>query len=424
MIKPIKVLLILVHSTQNAGDLALLQVSIQYLQKYLKNTSFTISANYPEECWYKEMGYKVIPSPLALVGKSKNLPSWLQLVNFIFGIMLTLMFLVRLRFLIPDKWNLLFGEYESSDLVVAVPGNQIFSTGHLGWPYPVSIFSVVLAHWFRKPLYILPQSIGPFRRWWEKVLIRYAYSKAKLVFLRDQVSIETAHQINLPKGKVFFAPDPALVLEPSQEEEAYKLLCKYGWNPQKRSLGVTIIAPQGRFLDETILENYYSVLTKTLVSFSLPRDLQVVFFVQVTGPTKAEDDRIPTALVYKKISPYVRAIYIEESLPPELLKACYGKMDIFLASRLHSGIFSIGMGVPTVFIGYLSKTQGVLKSLRLERYGILLEDISEAKLFNLLEYAWKNKDELSNFLLSKLKESILKISYPFRKIAHVFETSE
>lgn len=421
MDKSIKILLIMVHSTQNAGDLALLQVSIHHLKKYIKNSQFVISANYPEEIWFKEKGYKVIPTPIALIGKSKNAPAGLQLSNFIIGVVFTLMFILKLRFLVPIKWRSLLDEYEKNDLVVAVPGNQIFSTGRLGWPYPANIFSVVLAHWFRKPLYILPQSIGPFRWWWEKVLIRYAYSKAKLIFLRDQVSMETAQKIGLPGDKVLFAPDPALALKPSQQEKAYKLLCNYGWNPTKHSLGVTIIAPQGRFLDPVILENYYSVLASTLVRFSLKWDLQVVFFVQVTGPTEVENDRIPTSLIYKKISTQVKSIYIDDSLTPEMLKACYGKMDIFLASRLHSGIFSISMGVPTVFIGYLVKTQGVLKSLGLEKYGISLEDVNEARLLDLLESVWKNKEELTDFLYSEIKQTVLKVSTPFQKIVSLCE---
>lgn len=416
MDKPIKVLLILVHSTQNAGDLALLQISLNYLGKYFKNASFTISANYPEEIWYKENDCKAVPSPISIIVKSKNTPPWLQLLNFILSLVITVMFFLKIRFLVPRKWNLLLREYESSNLIVAVPGNQIFSTGRFGWPFPVSIYSIVLAHLFRKPFYVLPQSIGPFRWWWEKLLIRFAYSKAKLIFLRDQVSLEIAQQIGLPVDKVFFAPDPAIALEPSTKETARDILCKYGWNQEKSSVGITIIAPMGHFLDQLVLESYYSELASAIVRFSSKWDLQVVFFTQVSGPTEVENDRIPTLSIFKKVYSQVKAIYVDEVLSPEKLKACYGEMDIFLASRLHSGIFSISMGVPTVFIGYLTKTVGFLRAIGLEKYGLNLNGMDENILLKVLDEVWLSKSEIS-FTLFELTNCLLsKIELTFNTI--------
>lgn len=416
MDKPTKILLILVHSTQNAGDLALLQVSVHQLRRHFKNCIITISANYPDEVWYKEKGYKVISSPISLIGKSTNAPPWLQLTNFILSFVITMLYFLNLRFLIPKSWNLLLDEYKSSDLVVAVPGNQLFSTGRFGWPFPVTIYSVFLAHFFRKPIYVLPQSIGPFRRWWEKILVRYAYSKANLVFLRDQASLEVAQKIGLSMDKVFYAPDPAFALEPCQKEEAIKILSDFGWTSENPSLGVTIIAPQGHFLDPNSLENYYSVLAATLVRISLKWDLQIVFFVQVTGPTEIENDRIPTSQIYNKIRSQVKAIYVDKALRPEILKACYGEMDIFLASRLHSGIFSISMGVPTVFIGYLSKTIGFLKSIEMDKYGIKLDDLNEDVLLKIFEEVWTLRNEISLNMKKLTKKYLLEIDLLFNTV--------
>lgn len=416
-----KILVILVHSTQNAGDLALLKVSILHLEKYFKNPHFTISANYPDEVWYKENDYKVVPSPISLIGKPKNIPYWLQLINFIWGFLITLMFIFKVRLFIPRNWNILLGEYESSDIVVAVPGNQLFSTGRWGWPLPVTIFSVFLAILFKKPLYVLPQSIGPFKRWWERILIRLIYSKAKLIFLRDEVSMEIANKIGLPDNKIFFAHDPAIALEPSKKKSANEFLSKYGWSPEMPSLGVTIIAPMGHFLDSKALEKYYSVLASTLIQFSSKWDVQVVLYIQVSGPTEIENDRIPTSEIYKKIVSKVKVIYIDEILTPEMLKACYGEMDIFLASRLHSGIFSISMGVPTVFIGYLSKTIGFLRAIGLEKYGLSLSEVDQSALLKVLEDLWLSRNEISLKLRELTNSMISEIDITFNKIYSDFE---
>lgn len=410
MKKSLKILMILIHSTQNAGDLALLEVSIYLLKRNFPDAEFIISANYPNEAWYKIHDYQVVPSPTYLVGKSQNDPAFLQLVKFLLGWIFALMF--RLNLLndkVPGNWKELFKAYETSDMVVAVPGNQFFSTGYLGWPFPVTLMSVALAHFFGKPLYVLPQSIGPFRRWWEKTLICWAYSRAKHVFLRDHISLETAWYLGLPKEKVSYAPDPAFALSPAPKEQARELLRSCGWDPEVSSLGVTVIAPLGRSLNQKQVETYYRVLSEALLHFALEHNLQIVFFTQVTGPTTPEDDRIPTFSLYQKVRSQVKACFVEGTFPPSLLKACYGEMDLFLASRLHSGIFSIGMGVPTIFIGYLSKTRGVLQALGLEQYGLELSNLAVQSLLQLLERTWASKETISkelNLLVSKLATEV------------------
>ena len=395
------------HSTQNAGDLALLEISIHQLGKYFRTTKFTISANYPEESWYKEKGYKVVPSPISLIGKSKNLSPWLQVVNFLLSLFFTILYFMKLRLLIPKDWNSLFIEYESSDLVVAVPGNQIYSTGRFGWPFPANIFSFVLAHLFGKPVYILPQSIGPFRRWWEKRVFQWAYSKARLIYLRDKTSLRLGRTLGLPSNKTIYAPDPAFSLQPESKEIAQSLLKSFGWFPEKNSIGITMIAPMGRSLNYQLVQNYYQVLEQTIPQFALLHQLQVVIFYQVTGPTHLEDDRIPSRLFFKKVQEiYKDILIIEKSLSPSMLKACYGEMDVFLASRLHSGIFALGMEVPTIFIGYLPKSFGILESIGFENCVLELSGLTHDKLLSVLECTWENRKKIS----SELEKVICSIS--------------
>jgi polysaccharide pyruvyl transferase WcaK-like protein len=69
-----------------------------------------------------------------------------------------------------------------------------------------------------------------------------------------------------------------------------------------------------------------------------------------------------------------------------MLKACYGQMDLFIASRLHSGIFAIGAGTPTLFLGYLTKTQGITTRLGLSNYFLDINEISQSKLMERINY--------------------------------------
>ncbi len=82
---------------------------------------------------------------------------------------------------------------------------------------------------------------------------------------------------------------------------------------------------------------------------------------------------------------------VDEQLSPALLKACYGKMNLFLATRLHSGIFSLGMHVPTVFVGYLTKTRGVLTSLDLADWCVPIDGLTEDDLWAVINQAWNDR---------------------------------
>jgi len=90
--------------------------------------------------------------------------------------------------------------------------------------------------------------------------------------------------------------------------------------------------------------------------------------------------------------------HVDETVTPSLLKACYGQMDAFVATRLHSGIYAIGMAVPTLFIGYLTKTQGMVRSLQIEDDFLDISVLSEASFGEKLETLWTNRNKKSQKL--------------------------
>jgi polysaccharide pyruvyl transferase WcaK-like protein len=91
-------------------------------------------------------------------------------------------------------------------------------------------------------------------------------------------------------------------------------------------------------------------------------------------------------------------ILVNEPLSPELLKGLYGLMDLFVATRLHSGIFAVGMRVPTLLIEYLAKTRGLAESMGLEEWRLDLAEISDQLLWNRLEALWLGRAAVQQHL--------------------------
>lgn len=400
-----KILLVNFHSTMNAGDLGLLISAREFLLSAFPSCEISVSANWPDEPAYRENGFTVVPSPWSLSGLNKNTSIFQQLRKFL---------LTSTRLCISDSnrtfvdsdVDCLRSAYREADIIVSVPGNQFYSSGRFGWPFPVSILGVLLAKRYKKPLVVLPQSIGPLKRWWERMLLRRAYGNARRVFLRDEKSLGLAKEIGLPMERVSYSPDLALGFQSGDPALAQEILQKEGVDLTRTKLGVTLISKMNRSFDQQAMQNYYAVLELSLTDFAREHSVQIVFFDQVSGPTPVENDSIPTARMADKLRRVgIDAVHVNKRLTPDLLKACYGQMDIFLATRLHSGIYSIGMTIPTLFIGYLTKTQGIVKSLRIEDDFISISDLSEASVRTKLEALWMNRTEKRTHLAKVLAQA-------------------
>lgn len=401
-----KILVVNVHSAQNAGDLALLQTTVALLRQEFKDAFFIVSSNFPSENAIHDVADDVVPSPWKLAGGGADQKTRYLVLNLLLGWLSAITGIFRLKGWAGNGWDKLFKSYEEADLVVAVSGNQFFSSGRFGWPLLAIAISVKLAGVFKKPLYIMPQSIGPLRTWWERLLLNSSYSIARKIYLRDNQSILLAQRVNLPSAKVMYVPDPAFTLHAATLSEAQIILDKYGYQKGMPCIGVTVIASMPSYLDQELVANYYSSVAQSLSQISKKNNIHVFFFHQVIGPSSQEDDRIATEKVIQQMEVDRNNIHlVTEVMDPTQLKACYGCMDMFLASRLHSGIFSMGMCVPTIFIGYLSKTRGVLQALGLEQHLIELSDITSDSLFTVLEQTWAMKD-VERVLLKKATDGI------------------
>lgn len=416
---PHKILIVNVHSAQNAGDLALLRMTVVELRNHFPDAYFIISSNFPDEPAVKTMGDEVVASPWRLAGGGTDRKPRYLLLNLAYGWLLAINRKYSHEGNQKSGWNRLFKAYLETDIVVAVSGNQFFSSGRFGWPLFAISMSVRLAKMFSKPVYIMPQSVGPLRNKWEYGLLRRSYSPSRLIFIRDEQSMIVAKKARLPEGKILFAPDLAFALKPAEVDDALSLLQNCGYHPGIPSIGVTVIATMPSYLDQSAIGAYYKATAQALSEMVARYGCHLFFFNQVVGPSKQEDDRIATKTVVTLLTTERKYIHVvDEVLKPDLLKACYGQMDIFLASRLHSGIFSMAMGVPTVIIGYLAKSRGMLEALKLQHNLIELGSVNQQGLFSLLESTWLDREKQKGILLQAIAGIVDQVHHTVALIAN------
>jgi len=371
----------------------------------MKNAEFIIVANYPKEPFFRDQNVIVEPSPWVHVGKTEDKPFYCQLFWFVLGILWALiskMFLIAKKDLpafIPKNWRGLFQTYLDADIIIGSGGNQFYSSGRFGWPFPLNAMSVWLAHLFQKPLFIMPQSIGPLKRAWERYVLASLYRKNRLTFLRDNRSLQLANRLKL-NGSVFYAPDLAFRNIDFDPNNAIGVFEKLGFDESVNNIGMTIIAPMGHALNKDDVENYYSTLKGLIERMINTLHCEVYLFRQVSGPTPLENDGLVNETIASRIKgPEKESVHVvNQEFPTDLLMALYEQMDLFIASRLHSGIFAICGRRPTVFFGYLSKTMGVLEALGLETWGIELENMTPENVWCLVNRAWAQRSSIISYL--------------------------
>ena len=387
------------HSQANAGDAALLQIAAGHLRAAFDSPRLIVAANYPAEAGLRRLGVEVAPSPGALAGCFEPASPWRQLSRLAAGLLAARPGRTGHA---PPGWQPLLAAYTEADLVISCAGNPFFSMGRFGWPLLVSASALWLALRCQKPLYLLPQSLGPFRRPWEARLMSSLCRRARLVFVREPLSLRQAQGWGLPAARLRPAPDLAFDFPPAGAGEAAACLRRWGWSPHIPAAGVTALPRLTRALTAESLEAAYRALGIALGRLCGEHGVRLFFFPQSSGPTTAEDDRLAARRVMARLPPAASAVLIDEPLEPALLKACYGQMQRFIASRLHSGIFALGMGTPALFIGYLSKTRGVLESLGLQDWLVELEAACPERLSARIDALWQEGEAQRAALAGRL----------------------
>jgi polysaccharide pyruvyl transferase WcaK-like protein len=188
-------------------------------------------------------------------------------------------------------------------------------------------------------------------------------------------------------------------------DSALAFLEGLGYDDHKGSVGVSVINRMTSSLKGEWFDVYYSAMAAALERLVQKYGVKIYFFPQVTGPSHQEDDRVAAHKVVNIMKNVTENIVIiDEPLSAAMLKGSYGLMDIFIATRMHSGIFASSMGTPTLFIGYLTKIRGMVESLDLKDWLIELNEADETCVWEKLEKLWLQRDVLKMRLMDVMSQ--------------------
>jgi colanic acid/amylovoran biosynthesis protein WcaK/AmsJ len=399
---PLEVLLINVHSMLNTGDAALTLETIRQLKDNFPGCHITLLMDDPDT---RSVDAKVLESIFAWVRSpyKTGRAAW----NFWHLILLpaaTLLPILTYRLfgkpfylLTPGRLRAAIQSHLNANLVVSKPGGYLY-TSRSGLRLVVIIYTLALVWLSGKPLYMFPQSFGPLARRWEGRLLRWILDKARVVMAREPVSMELLQKFHIHRPRLCLLPDTAFAFVAASPQVAGEWLRENGLDQasERPLLGLTVLNWSAGDLNFNRQDNYEAACAAAIRHFVGQLGGRAILFPQVTGPNADSDDRIPARRIVARLRDIASSILqIEQQIPPDLIKALYGKLDILIGTRMHSNIFALSEGVPVIAIGYLHKTRGIASMLDLDRWVLDIQSITRESLVDKLVELWEERRAVS-----------------------------
>jgi colanic acid/amylovoran biosynthesis protein len=297
------------------------------------------------------------------------------------------------------------------------------------------ILALASKYILKKPIILIPASVGPFKHRFIKRFTRFALNRFEIVTVRGETSQKYLKQIGVSNPEIDLLADLGFLLEPCTSAIAEGILTR----EKIRTIGHPLIgiAPSiemGLWSFPTIRskaekKEKYVQLMAEIADFIVELTDSFLCFVPNVPPdpyTKESADIIAAKLIVNKMKRSQNAKIASDSYSASEVKGIIGKCDMFLSCRMHSAIASTSMSVPTVVMAYGTKFDDVIAgTMGQQEYLVRIESTPELILKDLktkLGDAWQHRLKIRSELeirTENAKARALKFGELVEKLAKV-----
>lgn len=285
--------------------------------------------------------------------------------------------------------------FEESKAVFMKGGGLIQSHGGIISTYATyyRLYHIFLAQSMNKPVYVMPNSFGPFEGPFVKYMVKKALRNCKIITAREKKSQEAVKkELNLD---IPCFPDLAFYL-PNGDFNKEQLCKECGIDHIKKIVAITM-RPY-RFPNSENPEKSYETFRKEMRKFILwlsKNGFTPLIIEHTFAITSHESDKSCIDLVVKDLNHKDYKIYSNRRINCKDLKSLYGCCDYIIGTRFHSLIFSLSNYVPGIAISYDGyKSVGIMKDMKLENYVIDIADVRASNLIEKFRSLIENEDRI------------------------------
>lgn len=308
----------------------------------------------------------------------------------------------------------LFNILEKVDAVLDISGGDSFTSIYSEKGFEAIKAIKIISIIFKKHLYLLPQSFGPFTSEKHKVTARYIFENSRLIGCRDSHGHSLIKTLapGVDRSRIIDSPDIAFGMESRVPEEevirdkfSHRILI--GLNVS----GLLYFKGSSFGLNFTYQEMIHQIVEWILNE----TDAVLILIPHVIGSIKQhlvseKTDVVAMELLserYKSIMDeriYLAGAYQD----PRRIKGIIGQCDFFLGARMHACIAAISQGVPALCHAYSDKFTGVMRMIGMQDSVIDMRTTTIDKILAQLENEFNNQGDRKNMLdkIEKHKKTI------------------
>lgn len=386
------------YSARNRGDAAIILGMLESLRRteIFREAEIRISsADYPADS--ADYPVPVVPSFHSLKNRFSSRSNLNALYFLVVLLPMSLLWGIAWRFVrvdlpLPGPLRELMRAYARADLVVAAGGGYLYTTSaiHGNVVLLITVYSFFFGVLLGKPVSLYAQSIGPFAAPWQEWFVRQALSRVRLVEVREKVSRRLLNGWRL-STPVWDAADAAFLLQARPPDEDLEMV----GTTSGPAVGMTV---RKWFRNHECQDGYERIMASFVDWLAEERGAEVVFLPQVTFAEGGDDDRAAVRSVVSSVARHDQVRIVEGELSAEEIKWYCGRMEFFVGTRMHSNIFALSLGVPTLAVAYQPKTEGIMAALGMEDFVIPIEDLSLDALTDRFETLTRDEEEVREHL--------------------------
>jgi len=219
-----------------------------------------------------------------------------------------------------------------------------------------------------KPLVLLPQTYGPLKGRCSRMIARFIFRRATLIFSRDEAGCKVITDLapgNIIPVKVM--PDIGFSMEPSPvPDEVLARLSDFRQKEILIGLNVSKLLFMGGYSSKNMFGLYtdYPVLVRSVVDFCINSlKARILLVPHVAGGLESdESEETLCRELFKELEPKYpgQILYCDDHLDHRQTKSLIGQCDLFIGARMHACVAAVSQCVPTVALAYSQKFKGVM----------------------------------------------------------------
>lgn len=282
---------------------------------------------------------------------------------------------------LPGSWRRTFDRLSACDVICCV-GGTTFADSML-YKVPWNIMAALPALLVDRPLAFLSQTMGPFENKWNALGAHWTLRRAKLVHGRGKRSADFVAGLGIQP--VDHWPDLSFMMNLDQARQSARLAA---WRQRIETVSAKRNGPPVGLTPNTIVNgkmtnagaNYVALMAAIIV------DLHERGYAPVLIPHSYRsgdsgshnNDTGLCSAILEQLPSHVDCLYIDEDLSSQELRLLVGDLRFLVASRFHSMISALAVGVPPLTLGW--GRQKYLEVLETFDLGELYLDYAEADL--------------------------------------------